>query len=266
MSLVVTPAIVLHGFPYLESSRVLRLITREAGVQSVIAKGARRTRARVGSGVDLFAEGEAQIYVKPSRDLHTLGSFDVTRARAALALDVERFAAASAIAELALRLVGADASPDTFDAVSASLDAIAEATGSAVTERAIAGAWRLVAASGFSPAIDLCASCHAPLEREADAAFSPPAGGALCQRCARFAGTARQLPADARAMLRGWLDPSVAAVDNRDVDPRALRAHQRLLREFVREHLGDDRPLRAFAAWESGFGAVSGGGAPTATP
>src|SRR5690348_15881092 len=102
MSLVATRAIVLHGFPYLESTRVLRLLTREAGVQSVIAKGARRTRARVGSGVDLFAEGDAQIYINPSRELHTLGGFDVTRARATLALDVGRFTAASALAELAL--------------------------------------------------------------------------------------------------------------------------------------------------------------------
>jgi DNA repair protein RecO (recombination protein O) len=29
-----------------------------------------------------------------------------------------------------------------------------------------------------------------------------------------------------------------------------VRAHQRLLREFVREHLADDRPLRAFDVWE----------------
>lgn len=263
MSLVVTPAIVLHGFPYLESSRVLRLITRESGVQSVIAKGARRTRARVGSGVDLFAEGEAQIYVKPSRDLHTLGSFDVTRARAAIALDVERFTAASAIAELALRLVGADASPETFDAVSASLDAIAAAIGAGVTATAIAGAWRLVAASGFHPAIDVCASCHAPLDRESDVAFSPPTGGALCPRCARFVGAARQLPADARATLRHWLEATSSSTDDTVADPRALRAHQRLLREFVREHLGDERPLRAFAAWETGFGTVAAGGAST---
>jgi DNA repair protein RecO (recombination protein O) len=29
-----------------------------------------------------------------------------------------------------------------------------------------------------------------------------------------------------------------------------LRAHQRLLREFLEEHLTDGRPLKAYAVWE----------------
>jgi DNA repair protein RecO (recombination protein O) len=33
-------------------------------------------------------------------------------------------------------------------------------------------------------------------------------------------------------------------------DRNDVRAHQRLLREFLREHLADDRPLRAFDVWE----------------
>jgi DNA repair protein RecO (recombination protein O) len=32
--------------------------------------------------------------------------------------------------------------------------------------------------------------------------------------------------------------------------PNEVRAHQRLLREFIREHLADGRPLRAFELWE----------------
>lgn len=255
MSLVATRAIVLHGFPYLESSRVLRLITRDAGVQSVIAKGARRTRARVGSGIDLFAEGDVQIYVKPSRELHTLGGFDVTRARAGLALDVGRFTAASALAELALRLVGADPHPETFDSIAETLDRLADAPPPAVGAIAMAGVWRLVATVGFMPALAHCASCHAEIAADADVAFSHPTGGALCARCARFAGSARRLPAEARATLQQWLDTGIALDSVDSIDPLALRAHQRLLREFVREHLADDRPLRAFAAWETGYGA-----------
>jgi len=46
MTLLVTDAIVLHSFDYLESSRILRLLTREAGVRSVLARGARRSQRR----------------------------------------------------------------------------------------------------------------------------------------------------------------------------------------------------------------------------
>ena len=87
MSLVVTDAVVLHAFDYLESSRVLRLATREHGVQSVLAKGARRSQKRFGGAVDLFAEGQAQYYAKAGRDLHTLASMDITRAKRSTSSD-----------------------------------------------------------------------------------------------------------------------------------------------------------------------------------
>ncbi|MGI9091031.1 MAG: DNA repair protein RecO [Gemmatimonadaceae bacterium] len=259
MSLLVTQAMVLHAFDYLETSRVLRLLTRESGLQSVLAKGARRTRGRVGTGVDLFAEGEAQLYVKPTRDLQTLASFDVSRSRTALALDMRRFTAASAIAELVLRIAGDEPNPALFDSVSSSLDDIALATDDAIVARALAGAWRVVAAAGFAPALDDCANCHTPVPSDDAVSFSHPAGGALCAGCGRLAATARKLPADARGLLRGWLADADAVhievpVEVQPMDPASARAHQRLLREFLREHLSDDRPLRAFAAWETGFG------------
>ncbi|HEY7897124.1 MAG TPA: DNA repair protein RecO [Gemmatimonadaceae bacterium] len=258
MPLIVTQAIVLHAFDYLETSRVLRLITRDAGVVSVIAKGARRTRGRVGSGVDLFAEGEAQIYLKPTRELHTLGSFDVTASRTGLAMEMSRFTAASALAELTLRIAGDETNPAMFDGVSSTLDELATAAGSAAVERALAGAWRIIGEAGFTPALDDCAACHLPLPVDATVAFSHPAGGALCDACDRRTAIARRLPPIARAVLREWQAGGTVPV----LSQSEGRAHQRLLREFIREHVtSDDRPLRAFAAWETGFGSNPAGAA-----
>src|SRR5947208_2219573 len=80
MTLVVTEAIVLHAFDYLESSRILKLVTRDAGVRSVLARGAKRSRKRFGTALDLYAEGTAELRMKTGRDLDTLSSFDVPRA------------------------------------------------------------------------------------------------------------------------------------------------------------------------------------------
>ena len=81
MSLLVTDAIVLHAFDYLESSRILRLVTRDGGLRSVLARGARRPKSRYGTALDLFAEGSAQLYIKPNRELHNLSAFEIVRAR-----------------------------------------------------------------------------------------------------------------------------------------------------------------------------------------
>ena len=246
MSLVVTEATVLHVFDYLESSRIFRLVTREAGVRSVLARGARRSTRRFGSALDLFAQGTAQLHVKPGRDLDTLGGFDVERARPALAADLARFTGAAVIAELTLRFGRAAADLDLYTAAAAALDDLAEASTDEAREATLAGAWRIIAALGFAPGLDMCNECHAALAPNDSVLFSHPAGGALCQRCARAAPSGRLLPGIARAALRNWIIGERATLTN-DAD---VRAHQRLLREFLREHLNDDRPLPAFEMWE----------------
>ena len=271
MPLVATDAVVLHAIPYLESSRILRLATRAHGVVSVLGKGARRSQRRFGSAVDLFAEGEAQYYTKPGRDLQTLGAFEVTRARVAIGADLDRFAAASAVAELVLRFGRDEAEPTWYDALVAALDAVAAAPVGRGREAGLAGAWGVVGALGFAPALDHCAHCGTVLAPDADVRFSQPAGGALCDSCARAAGATRALPAAARASVRAWLDHGErrgpGALDARPaLDDPTARAHQRLLREFLREHLSDGRPLRAYETWEGTRWEAAAGDAATPKP
>ena len=246
MPLLATPAIVLHAFDYLESSRILRLMTRDGGVRSALAKGARRSSRRFGSAVDLFAQGSAQLYVKPGRDLDNLSTFDVERARPELAEDLGRFAGASAIAELTLRFGRDDADVALFDAVASAFDTIAAASAEQALSATLAGAWRIVAELGFAPTLDLCADCHAALAPEDSVMFSHRAGGALCIRCGRLAPTGRKLPPEARNTLRDFIEGRHAP----ELDDASARAHQRLLREFLAEHLADGRPLRAMELWE----------------
>lgn len=248
MPLLVSDAIVLHAFDYLESSRILRLATRDGGVRSALAKGARRSQRRFGSALDLFAQGTAQLSTKPGRDLDTLAGFDVAASRTPLAEDLGRFAGASVIAELVLHFSSEHADPELFDAVAAALDAIVAAAPDRALEATLAGVWRLIAALGFAPALAECAECHAPVNNDAPATFSHPSGGVLCERCARLAPAGRRMPADARRALTRWAAGTAAE----PLDDASARAHQRLLREFVLHHVVDGRPLRAFELWERG--------------
>jgi DNA repair protein RecO (recombination protein O) len=243
-----TSAVVLHAFDYLETSRILRLATRDAGVVSVLARGARRSRQRFGPALDLFVEGAAEIHIRPGRELQTLAAFEVTRARTGIALDIGRFTAANVLAELVLRF-GHDEYEPLYDALVAALDAVSVAAPERAVEVGLAGAWHLVATLGFAPAVDVCASCHAEIDSSASALFSHPAGGVLCVSCGANAGPARTLQPHVREALGAWLEGQEAPSGLSDLE---ARAHQRLLREFLREHLSDDRPLRALDVWERG--------------
>lgn len=245
MSILTTDAIVLHAIPYLESSRILRLATRESGVLSVVARGARSSKKRFGSGVDLFAEGQVQILIKPGRDLHALTAFDVTRSRSELGDDLGRFTAASALVESVMRVVHDEAAPRVHGGIAAGLDAIAASREPDTVGITLGVFWRLVSEVGFMPSVDRCAECHAEIPAQDDAQFSHAAGGVLCASCAKMAPRGRRLPAAARLAIAAWLRG-----DQPIVEPDECRAHQRLLREFISEHLPDRRELRAFAVWE----------------
>jgi DNA repair protein RecO (recombination protein O) len=247
MTTLVTEAIVLHAFDYLETSRILRLMTRESGVESVLARAARNSRKRFGSSLDLFAQGTAEIQIRPGRELQSLLSFDVSRGRAGLATDVGRFTAGAMIAELALKTSSDESAPALFDAVESALDRVAASSPDATITEALAGAWQIIAALGFAPALDVCANCHSDLDPGTRVAFSHAAGGALCPKCGGGTVASRTLPPEARSTLRGWLE----GVGSEVLAEADARAHQRLLREFYREHLGPEKDLKAFKVWES---------------
>jgi len=221
-------------------------LAREGGVRSVLARGARRSNRRFGTTLDLFVEGSAHLHVKAGRELDSLDGFDVVRARPTLGEDLGRFTGAAAVAELVLRFGRDDTDLDLYDTVAGALDALAVADAAHAAATALAGAWRVLGALGFTPSLEQCIECHDAFDADQTVLFSHSAGGALCDGCARVARVGRRLPPEARATLRLWLDAGcVVALGDAEV-----RAHQRLLREFVQEHLGDDRPLRAFEVWE----------------
>src|SRR5256885_6753669 len=132
MSLVTTPALVLQTYRYSETSKVVRLATRDLGVQSAIAKGALRPKSRFGAGLELLSEGMAQLYFHETRELHTLGAFDLVNLRRDLAADVGRFAGATMLAEVMLKMAPPAPLPAAYDALTAALDALAGAPPDAI--------------------------------------------------------------------------------------------------------------------------------------
>src|SRR5205085_875728 len=170
--LLVSEAIVLHAFDYLESSRIVRLVTRTAGMRSALAKGARKSRRRFGSGLDLFAQGTAFLHTKPGRDLDTLSGFEDVRPRTDIGSDLERFTGAETIAEIALRFGADRADADLFDTIAAAFDTLVQPSARDARETTLAGAWQIVASLGFGPALLACAECDAEVDREKPALFS----------------------------------------------------------------------------------------------
>ena len=156
------------------------MLTRTHGKVGAIAKGVRRTSSKLGPSLELY--GHIDVLLAKGR-----GELDVVAQVSRLPGyriqgDVERMAHAALIAELAER-VCEDRHPvdGVYELAVSALDELARES-----DPRRASAWFLMTALdllGYAPQLMSCASCERPLPAK-PAAFSPLAGGFLCERCA----------------------------------------------------------------------------------
>jgi DNA repair protein RecO (recombination protein O) len=245
MSLVSTPAIVLAAVRYGETSKIVKLATRDLGVQSAIAKGALRPRSRYGAALQVMSDGVAQLYTKDGRDLQTLGAFDILHVRSGLARHMGRYAAASVLAEIMLRFGQPEAQPGTYDLFRDALNALEASPEDDVETLGLRAVWLLIGAMGFAPALEACAVDFQPLPADQPVAFSPRDGGVLCPGCARDRAAPQLSPGD-RADLGQLLDQDQPLPA---LDARHAAAHRRLLARFARAHLSDQAAMPALDFW-----------------
>src|SRR5438093_47198 len=233
VSLVSTPAIVLRTYRYSETSKIVRLATRDYGVQSAIAKGVFRPRSPFGAALETLSEGVAQLYHKETRELQTLAAFDVIQLRRDLAGDLGRFAGAAALSEVMLKMAPPAPLPAAYEAFTLALDALVRATPPQVDAAAVRWLWLLVGVLGFAPELNACV-------RDGNAvsgtvAFSVAEGGVLCAKCAGQQPPTRLPPQAYRDLVA--LNDEQAPLPALDA-PHAA-AHRRLIARFVRHHLDE---------------------------
>ncbi len=168
----------LRKLDYGEADRIFTLLTGTHGKVGAIAKGVRRPQSKLGPSLELY--GHVDVLLARGR-----GDLDVVAQVQRLpgtriAGEVERMSHAALIAELAER-VCEDRHP---------VDGVYELTVTALEELAResdprrASAYFLTSALdllGYAPQLSVCASCEKPLPAK-PAAFSPSAGGFLCDR------------------------------------------------------------------------------------
>ncbi|MGH7584507.1 MAG: DNA repair protein RecO [Gemmatimonadales bacterium] len=242
---VLTPAIVLRTLRYGETSRVVRLATADQGVLSAIAKGALRPRSRFGGTLQLLSEGQAHLHLSRSSDLHLLVAFDLVSPHTTLGADLERFAAATALAELAARFVPSAPNPELYTVLRDDLALIEAVPREGVVVVSLRALWRLMTQLGIGPTLESCARDGAPLP-PGGASLSLRDGGFLCSGCARGAMATRLTARDREDLVALVTEGAPVPI----LDEKQERAHRRLLLRWVREHLAETS-LPAMEAWAS---------------
>ena len=236
MPLVTTRAVILQTYRYSDTSKILRLMTRDRGPRSALARGALRPKSRFGGVLEPFAEGVATLYEKENRDLHTLSAFELIRERQALGRDLVRFTGASVLCELVMRLAPAHRDDRLYAALLSGLDALLEAPRGEERATALRRVWRLVSVLGFAPDLVRCLECGRRIPAGEGADFDFGGGGLRCRSCSGREGLSAEELATVRAL----------AVGDQSGPPGRLAGPQgKLLADFIRYHLAEGSRLRS---------------------
>ncbi|MGA8426053.1 MAG: DNA repair protein RecO, partial [Candidatus Dormiibacterota bacterium] len=181
-----------------EADRIVVMITREHGKISVLAKGARRARARNAAGLDLLTRSE--LLLVPGRGMATLA-----QARPVglpwPGADIVRTACGAVLAELVdATLEEGHPDPELYQLVLEARERMADPTGDARLELALSS-FQIAAIGGYRPELQRCAVCGQELQ-DRDGGFLPRLGGMVQADCWLAEPTSLDCSAAALRVLR----------------------------------------------------------------
>ena len=201
-----TTAIVLDTTKLAEQDLILTMLAESGAQVRAVAKGARKPGGRLAARAELFCESD--FLIAEGKSLGIVSEASTVDPHEGLRGDLERVSAASAICEAGrLTCFEETEDPFLFNICRAALGACERAADLAHLDLIVAAyTFKVLAHSGWWPALDGCVSCGDP-----DIAwFSAQAGGLLCGSCARDVAGAEQVSASEVAWLRALLSATFA--------------------------------------------------------
>ena len=213
--------IVLRTYKLGEADRIVVFVTQGRGKVRAVAKGVRKTRSKFGARLEPMSHVALQLY--EGRELDVVTQAESVDQFRAIREDLDRLARASTMLEAVDQLAQErEENPRLYQMLLGALRSLA-----AHDSPLVVGAfyWKLLAAEGFGPELDVCVACgEEDVELET---FDLHEGGTLCRVCR----SGFPLSADALDLLRRILggqlvgalaEPRSAATN--EVDQLATRA------------------------------------------
>ncbi len=172
-----TTGIILGRTNFGEADRIIRMLTRDRGKVSAMAKGVRKTTSRAGGHLEPL--GEVSLTLATGRNLDIITSARLLWYPHQLTSDYQRLGLALAMTTAIDRLVEpGHAQPALYALLAESLHTVEETAARPLTEL-----WfklRLLTSLGYRPELGACLHCSRH-DADTNYAFNPQLGGLLCQ-------------------------------------------------------------------------------------
>jgi DNA repair protein RecO (recombination protein O) len=239
-------AICLRVIDFSETSQVVTLFVRSAGLVGLLAKGARkipaRTRSPAPEPLDLLSLGQV-VFIPPreSAELGTLSSWQVLDHHPALRHSLIALYCGQMAAEVTLLLLtDHDPHPELFDQFRCALESF---SGADPQRMLLAYMKAALSLTGYQPRLHACCVCSKPTTPGSLVLFVPVIGGVCCPTCTHDRSAIKINSSVVLALKRIPLPQQLAtATVGRSADPKALFEAARLLTAHISSVA--DRALR----------------------
>jgi DNA repair protein RecO (recombination protein O) len=226
-----TQAVVLRAMKYGEADRILHVFTPDHGRRSVIARGARRPKSKLGGRLEPPSHVDLQLH-EGKGDISTVTGVSTIAALPRLRERLDSIDAAMHACDDVGRLFGdGEAHPPIFHLLVNYLGQLDRDASAATAPRQLAFRLKLLLGAGLAPQLGQCAHCGngGPL-----VAFSGEDGGLLCSQCSPPRGFTihPELPEVMRQAIGSPLAEAPLGT------PLVNRQFDRALTDLAEHHLG----------------------------
>ncbi|SMC94053.1 DNA repair protein RecO [Sporomusa malonica] len=230
-----TEAILLAARDWSDADRVVTLFSREYGIVTAMAYGARKPKSKLGGSLQPFSH--LSLAMATGKGMDAIKQCEVQTSFRKIKEDLTRLAYANFIAELTTGLwPERQSEPEVFDSLLSVLNLIAIRNPRIA---ALTGAWHLMVLAGFQPEYERCARCGRELKLPAHFSFLD--GGGICSECSL--PSAVEFEQSDKDFLDKLFAIDLNAPGQFVVSAKTLASAERLLYGFVRYQL--ERPLKS---------------------
>lgn len=254
MASVKSPGLILKKVPFSDSSLILKVFTRESGLITLMAKGAKRQKSKFHGLLDFFTLDQFIYPEKSKTDIHILMEAGLIRDFPRLKADPARQSLGHVFMELYLKYMSEpEQSHPHYELLLERLEQLDEASGPGFDPvlHLCDFLLGLCALSGFSPQFTECVQCG----RKAEGfrvRLDPDLGGPVCAACGGAGAGGVAFP----GRLLRWL----GRVQELGVRAGRLPREEEALAEafllsYLGKHAGGARPMKTLDFYHQMLGA-----------
>ena len=236
------PAVVLYSFDFAEWDKLVTFFTRDFGKLKGVAKGAKRSRKRFGSGLEPLTYITLSFFEKERSSLVRLGNCEIVDPYPGIHDDVLRVGYASYLGELINEMVAErEANKELFKLFITFLYLLNEPFFREEFIRIFE--LRLLTLSGYQPELRSCVVCRKEVNGEKEHRFSQNRGGLICSDCYKGSFDHPSISGGTIKMLQRAQTIELSKVKRLFFSPQALEESGKILPSFIEYHL--EKPIKS---------------------